>query len=50
VFIYTASRIERVGVLEDPLGGRLNPVKKKDPAAAKVDDDKDKKDAKEGDE
>jgi len=50
VSIYTASRIERVGVLEDPLGGRLNPVKKKDPAAAKVDDDKDKKDAKEGDE
>ena len=35
VSIYTASRIEKVGVLEDPLGGRKNPVKqgeKKDEA------------------
>ncbi|NVB37843.1 hypothetical protein G6O69_08355 [Pseudenhygromyxa sp. WMMC2535] len=29
VSIYTASRIEKVGVLEDPMGGRKNPVKKK---------------------
>ncbi|MFO7566699.1 MAG: hypothetical protein R6X02_28910 [Enhygromyxa sp.] len=29
VSIYTASRIEKVGVLEDPLGGRMNPVKQK---------------------
>lgn len=29
VSIYTASRIERVGVLEDPMGGRMNPVKRK---------------------
>src|SRR5690606_24187885 len=29
VSIYTASRIEKVGVLEDPLGGRVNPVKRK---------------------
>lgn len=29
VSIYTASRIEKVGVLQDPLGGRINPVKRK---------------------
>jgi TolA-binding protein len=29
VSIYTASRIEKVQVLEDPLGGRVNPVKRK---------------------
>ena len=29
VSIYTASRIEKVTVLEDPLGGRVNPVKRK---------------------
>lgn len=29
VSIYTKSQIEKVGVLEDPLGGRKNPVKRK---------------------
>lgn len=33
VSIYTASSIEKVGVLEDPLGGRVNPVKRKKEAA-----------------
>ncbi|WP_106394561.1 tetratricopeptide repeat protein [Enhygromyxa salina] len=33
VSIYTASRIEDVKVLEDPLGGRVNPVKRKKEAA-----------------
>ncbi|NJK31017.1 MAG: hypothetical protein HC927_00640 [Deltaproteobacteria bacterium] len=45
VSIYTASRIERVGVLEDPLGGRLNPVKRKKETAgdAKPEDKADDK-------
>jgi hypothetical protein len=58
VSIYTASRIERVGVLEDPMGGRINPVKRKKDGEgdkdAKAEDKKDgegDKDAKaEGDE
>jgi TolA-binding protein len=41
VSIYTASRIEKTGVLEDPLGGRKNPVKqKKDAGGEKPADDK----------
>jgi TolA-binding protein len=49
VSIYTASRIDKVKVLEDPLGGRVNPVKRKkqnagDAPAEDEDKDKDKKD------
>ena len=51
VSIYTASRIEKVGVLEDPLGGRVNPVKRKKEAAkaagggeASANEDEDNKD------
>ena len=29
VSVYTASRIDRVKVMQDPLGGRVNPVHKK---------------------
>jgi hypothetical protein len=45
VSIYTASRIEKTGVLEDPLGGRKNPVKQKKDGDKPADDkgDKDKK-------
>jgi TolA-binding protein len=57
VSIYTASRIERVGVLEDPLGGRINPVKKKKEGEgdakegdAKAEDEKKAEDKAEGDE
>jgi hypothetical protein len=46
VSIYTASRIDRVDVMEDPLGGRKNPVKRKDDKAKaegeKPEGDKDK--------
>ncbi len=41
VSIYTASRIENVGVLEDPLGGRVNPVKRRVEGAAASDAEKD---------
>lgn len=39
VSIYTASQIEKVGVLEDPLGGRKNPVKREAGEEAKKADD-----------
>ena len=48
VSIYTASRIEKVEVLEDPLGGRKNPVKRKEDSGegedGAKDGDKDKED------
>jgi TolA-binding protein len=44
VSIYTASRIVSVGVLEDPLGGRVNPVKRKKQAEGDKDKSKDKSD------
>jgi len=37
VSIYTASRIDRVEVVEDPLGGRINPVKRKQAERASAD-------------
>lgn len=53
VSIYTASRIVKVGVLEDPEGGRVNPVKRKkqqEQAAGGESDDAKKGDEEEGDE
>jgi TolA-binding protein len=35
VSVYTASRIDRVNVMQDPLGGRVNPVKRKEGGADK---------------
>ena len=50
VSIYTASRISKVEVLEDPLGGRVNPVKrKKENVGAADGEGKDKKDKKDED-
>jgi hypothetical protein len=48
VSIYTASRIEKVKVLEDPLGGRVNPVKRKSEAEKKAEEEATAKDAPKG--
>jgi hypothetical protein len=41
VSVYTASRIDRVNVMQDPLGGRVNPVRRKEGGDEKKPEGKD---------